>query len=164
MSEIDVTTHFLRRLFDAPWLKATAGAVLAAVRLCFGSTVRPAYTAILILWCADWATGTIRAWLDPGDTVKSRRWYHALIKLWLYLTLMLVGYQVGRIEVLFVGAALQSLIEGALVATEGLSVCENIDRLGKLAGIDLPIVAQVVTFLRGRQSPKLGEIEAKTKE
>jgi phage-related holin len=159
LSEFDAVLHFFKRLFDAPLAKGILAAILAIARVCLGATMRPAYTAILVLWLADWATGTIRAWVDPDDTIKSRRWYHALIKLWLYLILMLVGYQVSRIEIIFVGAALQSVIEGAVIGTEALSVCENLDLLGKLAGIDIPIIAQLVQFLRGKQKKALAEME-----
>jgi phage-related holin len=159
LSEFDAVLHFFKRLFDAPLAKGILAAILAIARVCLGATMRSAYTAIAVLWLADWATGTIRAWADPHDTVKSRRWYHALIKLLLYLGLLLVGHQVSRIDVIFVGTALQSVVEGSIIGTEALSVCENLDLLGKLAGVDLPIIAQIVRFLKGKQKMKLDEIE-----
>ena len=160
LSDLQVAGHFFQRLWETPWIKALGVVCAWFYHFMFGE-YRPAFEAVLVLWMLDWISGTVAAWLSPKDHVRSRRWWHSLVKLSIYLGLLCVGHQLTRVSILFVGTFLQGLLEGSIIATEALSVLENADRLGRIYGVEIPAVSPLIKFIRGRQSKSLAELADK---
>ncbi len=128
IEDVAAVKHYLVRLLDAPAVKAGAVAVVWASHLLFGPKPWSYLDGVVTLWVWDWITGLCAALADPAKRIKSRRWYHALIKLFLYLVLMSIGLWLRPVKVYIVGLTLQSAIEGLILATESKSIVENLRR------------------------------------
>lgn len=122
MGDKEIFIHFFQRLYEFPVIKTVAGIFLWALRLLYGTVFRPAYGVVMLLWLADTVTGYYHAGANPSIKPESRRMYHGLVKLAIYYGLLFLRHQFSYFEAtLFI----QSIIETAIILTEGYSVLEN---------------------------------------
>jgi phage-related holin len=165
LNDWEVFLHFLKRLFcETPVLKTITAIVLAVAQICWGPWTTVYETAAL-LWLGDWGLGSLCAWLDKADAVRSRRWYHALIKAILYSGVLFVGYQLRTVKVLYIGISINTGLQTVVLMTEGLSVLENLNKLGKqVLGQEVPFLSQMVKIVRGRQDKLIAEMEGSVEE
>jgi phage-related holin len=152
MGDKELLVHFIQRLAHFPVLKISTGILLWLIKLLFGSVFRPAYSAVLILWLADTATGSYHAWANPAVKPESRRIYHGLVKLGLYLFLLLVGHQCSLAELTVFA---QTVIEGFIIFTESYSILENLQQICALKGVAIPLLDQIMRTIQGRFSESL---------
>lgn len=145
-NELQVFKDFFEKLIDNPVIKIPAGFFLYTFRFLFGP-VRAAYGAVAILFIADFITGYAHAWMNPEISPSSQKMFHGLIKLLIYAGLLFVGYQVSVVQF---GALLQSTIEMMIVLTEAKSVLENLQKIAKLKGVDIPFLDALVTLVQGK--------------
>lgn len=151
MSDVEALRHYLARLVETPGIKAVVALVVWLFHLLYGPSPWGMLSPIITLWMLDWASGTLAAWCDPGTPVKSRRWWHALLKIGVYMLLLAGARQMGSVKLVFVGLALQSLIEGLILATEGKSLIENLARLNELWSLGMNWLVDIAKFLEGKQ-------------
>ena len=147
MGDKEVLVYFLQRLAHFPVFKISTGILLWLIKLLFGSIFRPAYSAVLILWLVDTATGFYHARANPAVKPESRRIYHGLVKLGLYLFLLLVGHQCSLAELTVFA---QTVIEGFIIFTESYSILENLQRICALKGVAIPLLDQIMKTIQGR--------------
>lgn len=146
-NELQVFKDFFEKLIDNPAIKIPAGFILWVLRFLFGPVFRAAYGAVAILFIVDFVTGYGYAWMDPEISPSSRKMFHGLIKLLIYAGLLFVGYQVSVVQF---GALFQSTIEMMIVLTEAKSVLENLQKIAKLKGVDIPFLEALVTLVQGK--------------
>lgn len=146
MNDLQLFLHFFKRLGEFPVVKLIAGIFFGLLRILFG-TFRPVYGAVILLWLADTATGFYYARANPAMKPESRRMYHGLVKLLIYLCLLSVGYQCGTVGLL---AVVQGMIESFIVLTESYSVLENVQKICTLHNIDFPVLNQIMKIIQGR--------------
>jgi phage-related holin len=154
LSDWEVVKHFFERLFECPAIKVLTGFFIWLIRLLFGSVVRPAYAAVAVLWLFDTATGYYHAWKNPKVIPESRRMYHGCVKLLVYFGLLMVGYQLGQTKY-EVAVLIETVIEIAIMLTEGKSIVENLKKIAELKGKKIPVLDMVENLLQG----KLNELE-----
>ncbi len=155
MDDWQMIGHYLKELFcERPVLKTIIAVGLGVGQMLFGPW-KEVYLAIFLLWLADWFLGTLCAWLDTKDQVKSRRWFHSGIKAFLYGGLLFLSYQV---RLVIAGEIIGSGLCSIIIITETLSVLENLQRIGKLFGVDLPIITQIIKAIQGRQAKIVKDI------
>lgn len=146
LNDFQVFFHFFKRLGEYPVVKVITGFFLGLLRILFG-TFRPVYAAVILLWLLDTATGYYYARANPVIKPESRKMFHGLVKLLIYLVLLSIGYQCGLIGLL---AVVQGMIESFIVLTESYSVLENIQKICGLHHIKFPILDQVMQLIQGR--------------
>lgn len=146
-NELQVFKDFFEKLINNPAIKIPAGLFLWVLRFLFGPVFRAAYGAVAILFIVDFVTGYGYAWMDPEISPSSRKMFHGLIKLLIYAGLLFVGYQVSVVQF---GALLQSTIEMMIVLTEAKSVLENLQKIAKLKGVDIPFLEGLVALVQGK--------------
>jgi phage-related holin len=146
MYDVEIIIHFFKRLGEYPAVKLIVGLFFGLLRILFG-TFRPVYGAVMLLWLSDTGTGFYYAWANPAQKPESRKMYHGLVKLLIYLCLLSIGYQCGTVGLL---AVVQGMIESFIVLTESYSVLENVQKICILHHIDFPIVDQVMKMIQGR--------------
>ena len=147
MSTLETIKHFLQRLVDYPAVKVLLGTILWVIELCFGTAFRPAYTAVMILWLADTATGYYHARTNPEIIPCSRRMYHGLVKLAIYYFLLFLGFQCSLLPAtLFV----QTVIEMFIILTEFYSICENLQKIALLHGLEFPLIEKIMAVIQGK--------------
>lgn len=147
MTDIEIFIHFFKRLWTNPAVKLIVGFFLGLIRILFGGTFRPVYGTVALLWLTDTATGYYYARANPAIKPESRRMYHGLVKLLIYMCLLSIGYQCQTVGVL---AVVQGMIESFIVLTESYSVLENIQKICALHSIKFPILDQVMKTIQGR--------------
>ncbi len=138
--------YCLKRIYEFPVWKLLAGIFLWILTLCFGP-FRAAYSAIGIAVVTDFATGYYYARADPNLLPDSRRLYHGLVKIGIYLVLLILAYQCSKVELAY---GVQALIEAGIFFTEFISIGENLQKIAKLKGKTWPIVDLVMNVLRGK--------------
>lgn len=148
LNDLEVFVHFFKRLGAHPAVKVIFGFFLGLIRLLFGA-FRPVYGAVMLLWLFDTATGFYYARANPAMKPESRKMYHGLVKLLIYICLLSVGYQCGTVGLL---AVVQGMIESFVVLTESYSNLENVQKICQLHNINFPILAQVMQVIQGRLS------------
>ncbi len=152
LNDLEIFIHFFKRLGEYPVVKVITGIFLGLFRILFG-TFRPVYAAVILLWLLDTATGYYYARTNPSIKPESRKMFHGLVKLLIYLVLLSIGYQCGLVGML---AVVQGMIESFIVLTESYSVLENLQKICLLHKINFPILDQVMKMIQGRlisQSP-----------
>ena len=146
-TDLETIKHFFSRLFEYPAAKIAAGVFLWLVKVCFGSVFRPAYGAVMILWLADTATGYYHARTNPEIIPCSRRMYHGLVKLAIYYFLLFLGFQCSLLPAtLFV----QTVIEMFIILTEFYSICENLQKIALLHGLEFPLIEKLMSVIQGK--------------
>lgn len=141
LGDVAAIKHYLARLVETPPLKIGAAVAAWLVNALYGPSYESILAMVATLWAWDWATGMTVALLSPGVRVKSRRWYHAIVKLLVYLVVLSMARQFSRARIAVVGIALSSAAEGLIMATEGKSILENLRRLCQIAGVSIPWLA-----------------------
>ncbi|TCL74254.1 holin family protein [Hydrogenispora ethanolica] len=154
MEDYQTFVHFMRRLGEFPLAKIVAGVGLWLLKLLFGPVFRPVYGTVILLWLADFATGFYHARANPAIVPESRRLYHGLVKLGIYLLLLILGNFCSQTELTIV---IQTIIEAFIILTESYSILENIQKICVLKGWPAPLIDQIMKTIRGR----LGELEEK---
>ena len=147
MDDKEVTVHFLNELKEQPFIKIILGFSLAVLKVLFGPTFKGVYAAVLILYVIDFCFGYGHAWLNPKIKPDSRKMFHGLIKLLIYMALLIVGYQISH--VLF-GVFIQSIIEAFIVLTETKSIFENMKLIADLKGLDIPFLNILINKVDGK--------------
>lgn len=149
MNDLEVFTHFFRRLAEFPVVKITTGIFIWLMHLLFGTVFRPAYGIVALLWIIDTITGYGYAWMNPAIRPESRRMYHGLVKLCIYYFLMFLGYQMARtgFEMIIM---IQITIEIAIIITEGKSVLENIKKIKDFKGWNIPLIDLLLKVFEGK--------------
>ena len=158
MNDLQIFFHFFKRLGEYPVVKVIIGIFLGLLRILFGA-FRPVYGAVMLLWLLDTATGFYYARANPAIKPESRRMFHGLVKLLIYLILLSIGYQCGLVGLL---AVVQGMIESFIVLTESYSVLENVQKICILHNINFPILDQVMKMIQGRlinQNPNLAPVK-----
>jgi phage-related holin len=131
LERFNAIIHFFNRLIEYPAVKLICGFFIGLIRLLWGTTLRPAYLGVFILWCFDTATGYYHARANPNIKPVSGRMWNGLAKLLVYYGLMLIVYQIARCS--YEGAVMiQTAVEFAICVTEGKSCLENIKLIGVL--------------------------------
>ncbi len=139
--------HILQRLAEFPGAKVAAGLGLWLLKLLFGPVFRPAYSAVILLWLADFATGFYHARANPAVRPDSRRLYHGLVKLGIYLFLLVLGYLCSQTELtVFV----RTVIESFIILTESYSILENLQKICALKRLSVPLLDQIMGAIQGR--------------
>lgn len=144
--DFETIKHYIEQLFQHPAWKLSAGFIVGLLKLLFGS-FRPVYEGIIILWLIDTATGFYYARKNPEIIPESRKMFHGLVKLSIYLLVLIIAYQLGKNSIM---AYLQFPIEGFVLGTEGYSILENIKKIGNLKGKKYPIVEAIMGVLQGK--------------
>jgi len=147
LSTLETIKYFLQRLVEYSAVKVFLGTILWVIELCFGSIFRPAYGAVMILWLADTATGYYHARTNPEIVPCSRRMYHGLVKLAIYYFLLFLGFQCSLLPAtLFV----QTVIEMFIILTEFYSICENLQKIALLHGLEFPLIEKLMAVIQGK--------------
>lgn len=152
MEDLQTIVHCFKRLYEAPVVKLIAGLFLWLLKLFFGSSFRPVYSAVILLWLVDFATGYYHARVNPAITPESRRLYHGLVKLAIYLGLLSLGYLCSQAELT---TFVRAVIESSIILTEGYSILENLQKIIILKKIDIPGVVPILTGLMNLIQGKL---------
>lgn len=147
MTDKDVIFHFISRLSEYPVIKTITGFFLWIAKALFGPIFRAAYGAVGILYILDFIAGYSYAWMNPQIKPDSRRMFHGLVKLLIYLLLLIVGYQAS--SVMF-GSFIQSVIEAFVVLTEVKSILENIKKIADLKGVHIPFLDALTVMVQGK--------------
>jgi hypothetical protein len=150
VNDVEIVIHFFKRLSEYPMVKIIIGFFVGLIRILFGGTFRTVYGAVMLLWLSDTATGYYYARTNPAVKPESRRMYHGLVKLLIYLILLSIGYQCQSVGLLLV---VQGMIESFIVLTESYSVLENIQKICILHNWNFPILDQVMKMIQGRLNP-----------
>jgi len=82
--------------------------------------------ALLVLIVADYITGLIAAWRT--NALNSRKGFNGIWRKIVMLIMVVVAHQIDVI--LSDGHALRSMVVFAYIGNEGLSIMENVDRMG----------------------------------
>jgi phage-related holin len=146
-ADFETIKHFFARLFEYPGTKVAAGVFLWLIQACFGSVFRPAYGVVIILWLTDTATGYYHARANPEIVPCSRRLYHGLVKLAVYYFLLFLGFQCSRLPVT---SFVQTVIEAFIILTESYSICENIQKIALLHGLNFPLIEKIMAIIQGK--------------
>ena len=139
--------HCMERLGQFPLPKVVFGLLIWGLKLLFGSVFRPAYGAVIVLWLADTATGFYQARVNPDQKPESRRLYHGLVKLGVYMFLLMLGHQCGLNELTMF---IQAVIESFIIFTESYSVLENLQKISTLKGTQIPLLEQIMKIIQGQ--------------
>jgi len=146
-SELQTFKEFLEKILDNPAIKVSAGFLLWVLQFLFGPVFRAAYGTVAILFIADFITGYSYAWMNPEITPESRKMFRGLIKLLIYAGLLFIGYQVSTVQF---GTLLQSTIEMMIVFTEAKSVLENLQKIAKFKGVEIPFLDTLLILVQGK--------------
>lgn len=158
MSDKEIIIHFLKRFTEFPAVKLTAGIFLWVAKLLFGPVFRPVYAAVICLWLCDTITGYYYARTNPDLKPESRKMYHGLVKLAIYLFLLLLGYQCSLVEIT---QFIQTIIESFVILTESYSILENLDKIAKLKNVDIPFLNRLISIIQGKLNETvIGEDES----
>lgn len=158
MGDKEIVFHCLRRFSEFPAVKLTAGIFIWVAKLLFGPVFRPVYAAVICLWLCDTMTGYYYARTNPDIKPESRRMYHGLVKLAIYLFLLLLGYQCSLVEVT---QFIQTVTESFVILTESYSILENLDKIAKLKQIEIPFLNRILSIIQGKLNEAvIGEDEA----
>lgn len=147
MGDKDIVIHFFQRLYEFPVIKVVAGIFLWVLQALYGTVFRPAYGIVMLLWIADTATGYYHARANPAIKPESRRMYHGLVKLAIYYGLLFLGHQFSYFSAT---VFIQSVIETAIILTEGYSVLENLQKIAVLKGVNIPFLDQIMGIVQGK--------------
>jgi len=109
-------------------LKATAGVGLAAVAWLYDPLYTEALIALFVLVLIDFVTG-VAASRCEGEPIRSARVRHTATKLTAYFTMIAAGH-ISEVTLPTFACILDETITGYLVATELISILENMGRLG----------------------------------
>ena len=138
--------HFIRRLVNFPAVKILTGIFIWLLKILFGSVLRPAYGAVIILWMVDTATGFYHARVNPKIKPSSKRMRRGLVKLGLYLFLLVLGHQCSLVEMT---ACIQAIIESFIILTESYSVMENLEKIARLKGVEITWLERLMKVIQG---------------
>lgn len=143
---VEIFLHFIKRLYENPVVKVITGFFILAVKLLFGTVFRPVYGAVIILWLVDLATGVYYARVNKEE-IESRRLRRSVVKLFLYLGLLALGYQASLAELTMF---IQTTVEGFIIFTEFYSILENIQKIKQLKGKKSLLLDHLMTVIQGR--------------
>lgn len=147
MNDKEAVLHFFDRLGECPAVKLIAGIFLWLGKALFGPVFRAAYGAVGVLYILDFITGYSYAWMSPQIKPDSRRMFHGLVKLLIYLLLLIVGHQAT--SVMF-GSFIQSVIEAFVVLTEVKSILENLKTIADFKGVHIPFLDALTVMVQGK--------------
>lgn len=157
MDDKELIVHFFERLYEFPTVKITCGIFLWLVKILFGSLFRPVYGVMICLWLVDTITGFYYVWTNPALKPESRKMYHGLVKLAIYLFLLFLGHQCGLVEMTVV---IQTIIESFIMLTESYSIIENLDKIAKLKEVNILFLTRIMSAIQGKNAETDGENNA----
>ncbi|TCL76815.1 phage-related holin [Hydrogenispora ethanolica] len=146
--------HVLQRLAEFPLAKIVAGVGLWLLKLLFGPVFRPVYGTVILLWLADFGTGFYHARANPAVRPDSRRLYHGLVKLGIYLFLLILGNFCSQTELT---AVIRTVIESFIILTESYSILENLQKICVLKNWPAPLLDQIMKTIQGRLNDSGGD-------
>lgn len=149
MDDKELIVHFFQRLYEFPTVKITCGIFLWLVKILFGSIFRPVYGAIICLWLVDTLTGFYYVWTNPTLKPESRKMYHGLVKLAIYLFLLFLGHQCSLVEMT---VFIQPIIESFIMLTESYSIIENLDKIAKLKEVNVLFLTRIMSVIQGKNA------------
>lgn len=134
--------ELIDKMMSSPGAKSTGAFTLAVLHWLYGD-LNPIHLAMAALILADWATGLTYALMLPG--FNSGKALRGVIKLGMYAVLFVVSAQVDRVQV--IGPLLSGGLLSTMIFTEAVSVLENLDKIARHAGVDMPILRPLIERL-----------------
>jgi len=133
-------------LLGSPGVKTLGAFLIGALNWLYGD-LEPVHAALGVLIVADWITGLSYSILTRQ--ISSSKGLRGVIKLGIYAGVLLVAAQVDRVQI--IGPVLSGWLLSAMVITESISVLENLDRIARHTGIDMPLLRPLIELLSERR-------------
>jgi phage-related holin len=152
---IEVFRHFFERLAEYPAIKLVAGFFIWLFSAMYGK-FNPVYSAIIAFIIADWLSAIWFAWVDPNSKIESSRMKEGAVKLLIYAVALSAGHFCSFVAVV---APLEAYIQGYILVTELISLCENAKKLADHYRIQIPVLDTVIGFLHGKQKALNGGVD-----
>lgn len=144
--------ELIDNLLSNPGAKAVGAFLLGIVHWLFGD-LDLVHTAMAALILADWVSGLTYSFMTRQ--ISSGKGLRGVIKLGIYAGIFLVSAQVDRVQIL--GPLLSGGLLGTMILTESVSVLENLDKIARHTGVDMPILRPLIERLSQSQSHKQAE-------
>jgi len=139
----------VEHLIELPYTKMFFGGFMVCLQFLFGE-MRPAVSAIVVLFCLDFITGF--AYAIMKHDVSSERLLRGAVKLLIYGNLLIISHQLTFSGTLLsVSILVTSIIEGYILLTESISITENLNRVALHYKIDLPFLTYIIKVLKTKR-------------
>lgn len=139
-------------LLSSPGAKAAGAFFVSLFQWLYGD-IGPVHAAMGALIVADWVSGLSYALMTRQ--LSSNKALRGVIKLGIYAGIFLVSAQVDRVQV--IGPLLSGGLLSTMIITESVSVLENLDKIARHTGVDMPILRPLIERLSQSQSHKQAE-------
>ena len=126
MEHTSYITKITNKIFVAWETKSIAGGALAILSFFFDALQREALLALLVLIVMDFFSAILAAY-KTNEPIRSSRVFHTALKIMVYFSIVSSGYIAER--ALPIGV-IDELLIGFLVATELISILENVSKAG----------------------------------
>lgn len=143
--------EILENLLSSPGAKAAGAFLISIIHWLYGD-LGPAHGTMGALILADWVSGL--SYSVMARQLSSSKGLRGVIKLGLYAGIFLVSAQVDRVQV--VGPLLSGSLLSAMIITESVSVLENLDKIARHTGVDMPILRPLIQLLRQSKEQQMG--------
>ncbi len=153
MDCFEALRHHLDKLADYPAIKIMAGFFVWLFAFLFGD-FSLVYGAIMFFVVADLITALWFAWVDPDSRIQSFRMKEGVAKLFLYSGALSIAHFCSFVPFL---ATVEFCTQGAVAATELISLVENAQKLCKHYGVESKLLDLLLKILNGKMKELGGD-------
>lgn len=143
--------EIIDNLLSSPGAKAAGAFVISVLHWLYGD-LGPVHAAMGALIIADWASGLWYAFMSRQ--ISSAKSLRGVVKLGIYAGIFLVSAQVDRVQV--IGPLLSGSLLSTMVITESISVLENLDKIARRKGIEMPLLRPLIQRLSQSAVEQIG--------
>lgn len=141
----EAATRSIARIVENGGPKLALGSSLAFLSSAFHWAITPSlFQAAFLVLVADWLTGTFKGFaLRKANSDAGVR---GVIKSLIYLLILALAWDFGKASPLF--APIDDTVAWMIIATEFLSILENLIEITDHFGISVPVLSQILAIVR----------------